>query len=270
MNTARKTLLVGCGNMGSALLKGWLAQGVDKRDVHVIDAQDGARERAAGLGVSASASLGSDIPQPTVVVFAVKPQQIDTLVPQYADIAAAGAVVLSVAAGKPIAVYERLLGGRPMVVRAMPNTPAAIGQGITALAANAAVGAEQQGLCERLMRAVGEVVWLDDEALMDAVTAVSGSGPAYVFLLIETLAAAAEREGLDTDLAQRLAGATVAGAGAYAVQSAAGPGLLREQVTSPGGTTQAALDVLMADDGLERLITRAVRAAAARSRELAR
>ena len=155
-----------------------------------------------------------------------------------------------------------------MVLRAMPNTPAAIGQGMAALVANQAVSAEQRTLCERLMSAVGEVCWLDDESLMDAVTAVSGSGPAYVFLLIETLSKAAEAEGLSADLAKRLAMATVAGAGAYAAQSSTEPDRLREQVTSPGGTTQAALEVLMADDGLEGLMAKAVRAAAARSREL--
>ncbi len=177
-------------------------------------------------------------------------------------------MVLSIAAGKPIAAFEQLLGGAPMVVRAMPNTPAAISQGITALVANNRVGAEHRALCERLLSAVGEVVWLDDESLMDAVTAVSGSGPAYVFLLIETLAAAAQNEGLAPELAEKLAIATVAGAGAYAAQSPVDPTRLREQVTSPGGTTQAALERLMGDGGLEALMAEAVRAAAARSREL--
>jgi len=261
-------LLVGCGNMGSALLRGWLAEGVDARQLHVIDGQDGVIEQARSLGIEASSSLAADITQPDVIVFAVKPQQIDTLVPQFADLAARGAVVLSVAAGKPIAAYERLLGGAPMIVRAMPNTPAAIGRGITALVASSSVGAEQKVLCERLLSAVGDVVWLDDESLMDAVTAISGSGPAYVFLLIETLAAAAQKEGLTADLARKLATATVAGAGAYAAQSPIEPGRLREQVTSPGGTTQAALEVLMGEGGLETLVRKAVRAAATRSREL--
>lgn len=268
MRSDTKILLVGCGNMGSALLRGWLAEGVDPRQLLVIDSQNEALERARKLGVNASSSLPVDAVQPDIVVFAVKPQQIDALVPQFAELAGAGALVLSVAAGKPIADFERLLGGAPMVVRAMPNTPAAIGQGITALAANSAVGAEQRALCEHLLSAVGDVVWLDDESLMDAVTAISGSGPAYVFLLIETLAAAAEKEGLAEDLARKLATATVAGAGAYAAQSSAEPGRLREQVTSPGGTTQAALEILMGDEGLQALIAKAVQAAARRSREL--
>ena len=268
MDLHKRILLVGCGNMGSALLRGWLAEGVDPRELHIIDEQDGVIEQARSLGVNASLSVATAVEQPDVVVLAVKPQQIDDLVPQFAEVAERGAVVLSIAAGKPIAAIERLLGGAPMVARAMPNTPAAIGQGITALVANSAVGAEQKALCERLLSAVGDVCWLDDESLMDAVTAVSGSGPAYVFLLIETLAAAAEKEGLTADLARQLAMATVAGAGAYAAQSSIEPGRLREQVTSPGGTTQAALEILMAEDGLEALMARAVRAAAARSREL--
>lgn len=268
MDPDKNILLVGCGNMGSAMLRGWLAEGLTAQQLHVIDAQEEAIDRARSLGVDASSSLAADVAQPDVIVFAVKPQQIDTLVPQFADLAAGGAVVLSVAAGKPIAAYERLLGGAPMIVRAMPNTPAAIGQGITALVANNAVGAEQKATCERLLSAVGEVVWLDDESLMDAVTAISGSGPAYVFLLIEALTAAAEEEGLAADLAKKLALVTVAGAGAYAAQSPVEPGRLREQVTSPGGTTQAALEILMGDSGLPALIDKAVRAACARSREL--
>ncbi|NNC63968.1 MAG: pyrroline-5-carboxylate reductase [Gammaproteobacteria bacterium] len=268
MKSVNNILLVGCGNMGSALLRGWLTQGVDAQQLHVIDEQDGVLERALSFGVSASSSLSASVAQPDVIVFAVKPQQIDMLVPQFAELAERGAVVLSVAAGKSIGAIEKLLGGAPMVVRAMPNTPAAIGQGITALVANSAVGGEQKSLCERLLSAVGAVVWLDDEALMDAVTAISGSGPAYVFLLIEALAGAAEKEGLAADLAKTLATATVAGAGAYAAQSLTDPGRLREQVTSPGGTTQAALEILMGDDGLAELIAKAVQAAAARSREL--
>ncbi len=268
MDSDTNILLVGCGNMGSALLRGWLAEGIDAQRLHVIDAQDEAIELARSLGVETSSSLTGHAAQPDVIVFAVKPQQIDTLVPQFRELAGGGAVVLSIAAGKPIAAFERFLGGTPAVVRAMPNTPAAIGQGITALAANSAVDGAQKALCESLLSAVGEVVWLDDESLMDAVTAVSGSGPAYVFLLIETLAAAAEKQGLTADLAKQLATATIAGAGAYARQSPIEPGRLREQVTSPGGTTQAALEVLMGEGGLEDLIAKAVHAAAKRSREL--
>jgi pyrroline-5-carboxylate reductase len=269
MNTDCNIVLVGCGNMGAALLKGWLAQGFDPQRLRVVDAQHSAIEQVRALGISAEPTLDTAASDVDVLVLAVKPQQLEGLIPDCRGLVAAGALVLSIAAGKPIGFFEGLLGGRPMVVRAMPNTPAAIGQGITVLVANDATGDGQRSLCETLMRAVGDVVWVDDEALMDAVTAVSGSGPAYVFLLIEALASAAVEAGLDSALADRLALATVAGAAAYAKQSPLAAAILRQQVTSPGGTTQAALDVLMASDGLASLLHRAVRAAAHRSRELA-
>jgi pyrroline-5-carboxylate reductase len=175
---------------------------------------------------------------------------------------------LSIVAGKTLAGLARHLG-RAALVRTMPNLPAAIGRGFTVACANALVTPDQRQLCDALLAAVGESAWVDDEALLDAVTAVSGSGPAYVFLLIEAMARAGEREGLPADLALRLARSTVAGAGALAQLSDESPAQLRESVTSPGGTTQAALDLLMAADGLEALMVRAVAAAAARSRVLA-
>jgi pyrroline-5-carboxylate reductase len=181
---------------------------------------------------------------------------------------AAGAVFLSIAAGKTIAQLVAGLGEDAAVVRAMPNTPAAIGQGMTALVANAVVTANQRALCGELLAAVGAVVWLTEERHMDAVTAVSGSGPAYVFLLVECLEQAGIDLGLDAPLARQLAVATVAGAGAYAALAAVEPAELRRRVTSPNGTTQAALSVLMAEPGLRELLHRAVRAAAERSREL--
>ncbi len=177
-------------------------------------------------------------------------------------------MILSIAAGKTLAQLEAGLSARAAVVRAMPNTPAAIGQGISALVANSAVTPAQRALCEELLAAVGATAWLDDERDMDAVTAVSGSGPAYVFLLIECLERAGVEAGLTPELARRLALATVAGAGAYAAASAEPAAELRRRVTSPGGTTQAALEVLGAERGLADLISRAVRAAATRSREL--
>jgi len=179
-----------------------------------------------------------------------------------------GTLFLSIVAGKTIAGLSRHLGPAA-IVRTMPNTPAAIGRGITVACANPLVSLEQRRFCERLLAAIGESAWVEDEALLDPVTAVSGSGPAYVFLLIEALARAGEAEGLPADLALRLARSTVGGSGELARLSSESPGQLREDVTSPGGTTRAALDVLMADDGLEALLRRAVAAAAARSRELA-
>jgi pyrroline-5-carboxylate reductase len=212
-------------------------------------------------------ALPNDAP-PDAVVFAVKPQVVDDVVPSYRHWARPGTLFLSIVAGKTIAGLARHLGSAA-IVRTMPNTPAAVGRGITAACANALVSAEQRQLCEILLGAMGESAWVEEEALLDAVTAVSGSGPAYVFLMIEALAAAGEAEGLPPALALQLARSTVAGSGELARLSQESPAQLRENVTSPGGTTRAALDVLMARDGLELLMKRAVAAAAARSRELA-
>jgi len=262
-------LLVGCGNMGRALVKGWLTEGRDPERIQVVDPNTEAASVARELGVKAVTSL-SEVQMPVaVIVLAVKPQQLESILPAYRDLAAAGTVVLSIAAGKQIEFYERALGGEPAIVRGMPNTPAAIGQGMTVLAANRAVTAEQHALCQSLMAAVGEVAWLADEQLMDAVTAVSGSGPAYVFLLIECLTDAAVSAGLEKNLARQLAEQTVAGAGAYALVSEQDAGELRRRVTSPGGTTEAALEILMRPDGLPALFVQAVQAASKRARQLA-
>jgi pyrroline-5-carboxylate reductase len=219
---------------------------------------------ARGAGVV----IGDASAPPGLVVIAVKPQMINDALSRVAAYGGGGSVFLSVAAGTTIAALERALGPGTPVVRAMPNTPAAIRQGITAIVANAA-GASAMVLAEALMGAVGQVVRLGDEGQIDAVTAVSGSGPAYVFAMIEALAAAGVAEGLAPDLALRLARATVAGAGALAVADGGDPAALRRDVTSPQGTTAAALEVLMdAGNGLAPLLRRAVAAAAARSRAL--
>jgi pyrroline-5-carboxylate reductase len=255
--------------MGQALVRGWLARGRDAASIRVVDTAPAARAAATALGIAASEQAGTaaSAAAPAVVVLAVKPNQLAAALAELAP-RAAGTVFLSIAAGKTLAQIEAGLGAGVGVVRAMPNTPAAIGQGITALVANPAVAPAQRALCEELLAAVGATAWLDDERDMDAVTAVSGSGPAYVFLLIECLERAAVEAGLAPELARRLALATVAGAGAYAAASAEPAAELRRRVTSPGGTTQAALDVLGAERGLADLIERAVRAAAKRSREL--
>jgi pyrroline-5-carboxylate reductase len=216
---------------------------------------------------SASEELATEL-KPDAVVFAVKPQIADEVVPNYRRWAGSGTLFVSIVAGKTLTGLARQLG-RAAIVRTMPNTPAAIGRGITVACASSLVTIGQRQLCDRLLAAIGESAWVEDEALIDAVTAVSGSGPAYVFLLIEALAEAGRAEGLPADLALRLARATVAGSGELARISTESPAQLRENVTSPGGTTRAALDVLMAADGLAPLIRRAVAAAAARSRELA-
>jgi pyrroline-5-carboxylate reductase len=262
-------ILVGCGKMGGALLSGWLARGTPRDSVAVVEPMDTAAvARRFGVAAVATAEALKGA-APEVVVFAVKPQGMEAVVPAYRRFAAPGTVFLSIAAGRPIRFFESGLGESAAVVRSMPNTPAAVGRGITVACPNAAVTAAQRERCGALLEAVGEVAWVEDEALLDPVTAVSGSGPAYVFLLIECLAEAGVAAGLDAALAARLARATVIGSGELARQSDEPASRLRENVTSPGGTTAAALAVLMAEDGLRALMTRAVAAATQRSRELA-
>lgn len=260
-------LLVGCGKMGSAMLVGWLQRGVAAADVVVVEPNpvpglpDGVRQVNDAAGIPADFA-------PALVLLAVKPQVMDTVVPAYARYVS-GACFLSVAAGKTIATLNRLLGGSAAIVRSIPNTPAAVGEGITIACANPAVSTEQKTLCETLLSAIGEVGWVEEESLIDAVTAVSGSGPAYVFWLTECMATAGEAAGLPADLAARLARATVSGSGILMKHSPESPTQLRKNVTSPNGTTQAALDVLMAPDGVEPLMKKAIAAATRRSRELA-
>jgi pyrroline-5-carboxylate reductase len=264
---ARGLVLLGCGKMGSAMLQGWLSRGLLPSAFTVLDpAPDPQIESLAARGLR----LNADPPaEAAVAVLAVKPQLMADALPRLAPLGHGATLFLSVAAGLPIRFFEDRLGAATPIVRAMPNTPAAVGRGITALVGNAPVGDAGMALAEALMSAVGQTVRLADEAQMDAVTAVSGSGPAYVFHLIETLAAAAEAEGLPPDLALTLARATVAGAGALAEAADETPDRLRVNVTSPGGTTAAALEVLMhAETGLAPLMRRAVAAAARRSREL--
>jgi pyrroline-5-carboxylate reductase len=253
------------------MLAGWVKRGVDPSDILVVEPDSTAaallRERHK-VGIADVIPEHIDTP-PTLVVFAVKPQVLATVAPPYRRYVGPDTAFLSIAAGKTIAFFERHLGPDAAIVRAMPNTPAAVGRGITVLYANGAASEEQMGFCETLMGAVGEVRWAVNEAQFDAVTAVSGSGPAYVFLLIECLAEAGVAAGLPADLAMDLARATVAGAGELAHQSNDPAETLRRNVTSPGGTTAAALEVLMDKDGLQALMTRAIAAAARRSQELA-
>jgi pyrroline-5-carboxylate reductase len=265
-------VLVGCGKMGGALLRGWLGHGLAADDVFVVEPDGGIREAArSGHGVIAVAEaheLPSEL-RPRALVFAIKPQSMAAVLPAYEAFARSGAVVLSIAAGTAIARFEAAFGKDTPVVRAMPNTPAAIGRGVTALYANDYVTRAQRRLCEALMTAVGTAHWVDDENHMHAITAMSGGGPAYVFLLIEALARAGIASGLPEDLAWPLARATVAGSGALAAASDEPASVLRRNVTSPGGTTQAALEVLMAAGGIHALFERAIAAATQRSRELA-
>lgn len=258
--------------MGGALLEGLIARGLDPRRVRVQDPAPPADVAAllAGHGLAAEPRIDALSEPPGVIIAAVKPQVMDAVFPPAAKLAGPGTLVVSIAAGRTLASFEAHLGKGAAVVRAMPNTPAAIGRGITVCVANARVTPAQRQLCEALMAAVGEVAWVENEAMMDAVTAVSGSGPAYVFLLAEALEKAAGAAGLDPDLAKRLARATVSGSGELLAQSGIDAAVLRQNVTSPGGTTAAALSVLMADGGLEDLLRKAVLAGEGRSRELAK
>ncbi len=265
-------LLVGCGKMGGALLQGWLARGLAAPDAYVVEPdaalREAVRERHGVAALAEPKMLPTEL-TPRAIVFAIKPQAMATVLPAYETLARSGAVVLSIAAGTRIARFEAAFGAATPVVRAMPNTPAAIGQGVAALVANRHVSAAQKTLCSALMAAVGAIRWIDDEELMHAITAMSGGGPAYVFLLIETLARAGIASGLPEKLAWPLARATVAGSGALAAGTDEPVEVLRRNVTSPGGTTQAALEVLMAKDGIQPLFDRAIAAGTRRSHELA-
>ena len=263
-------LLLGCGKMGSAMLSGWVNRGVAPGTILVVEpdpAAAGEAQRRHGVEVADAVPPGLE---PAVVVFAVKPQVMEDVAASLGDALERRPLVVSIAAGKTLAWFERHLGPKIPVVRTMPNTPAAIGRGITAMVANSHVTRESRGTAESLLASVGETVWLDDESLMDAVTALSGGGPAYVFLLIETLTRAGIANGLSGTVASRLALHTVAGAGELALQADETPAQLRRNVSSPGGTTLEALGVLMAEDGLQPLFDRAVDAATRRSRELGR
>jgi pyrroline-5-carboxylate reductase len=265
-------VLVGCGKMGGALLHGWLGRGLAATDAFVIEPDSGIRERTRArdgvIALAEAKALPANL-QPRALVFAVKPQAMAAVLPAYRTLVERGPVVLSIAAGTAVARFEAVFGERTPIVRAMPNTPAAIGEGVAALFANVHVTQAQRDLCSALMAAVGAVHWIADEAQMHAITAMSGGGPAYVFLLIETLAKAGMACGLPGDLARSLARATVAGSGALAASSEEPVEVLRQNVTSPGGTTQAALAVLMAEDGIQPLFDRAIAAGSRRSRELA-
>lgn len=261
---ARGMVLLGCGKMGSAMLAGWLKGGLPAAAVSVIEPMPSDWLQSTGV------KLNQDLPaNPALVLIAVKPQMMGAALPQLTGFAGGKTLFVTVAAGTTIAKYEAEFGSQTPIVRAMPNTPAAIGRGITAICGNASASEADLAMAEGLLEAVGQVVRLEGEHQMDAVTAVSGSGPAYVFHLIETLAAAAEAEGLPADLAMKLARATVGGAGALAEAAPETPSELRVNVTSPGGTTAAALAVLMdAETGFPALLPRAVHAAAERGREL--
>ena len=264
----RPLVLVGAGKMGSALLAGWLANSLTPAAIVVIDPGP-PRESETMLAEAGIAPVAEapDGVKAGVVVLAVKPQTIKHALPSLASLVDSETLVLSIAAGTALKTLTTGLGTNA-VVRAMPNTPAQIGKGMTVMVAASGVDAHRRALATELLTAVGAVEWIEDEGLMDAVTAVSGSGPAYVFLLAECLAEAGVEAGLSPELARRLADATVSGAGALLDASDEPPAVLRSNVTSPGGTTAAALEVLTAQVGLSQLIRRAVTAAKKRAKEL--
>lgn len=257
--------------MGTALLSGLLDAGLSPGQVVIQDPAPSpeVQEYVIRKGVRcAPVIVDLDVP-PAVILIAVKPQIMDDVIPGLAKLAGSNTLVVSIAAGRTIASFERHFPAGAAIIRAMPNTPAAIGAGMTVCCANTHVSAAQKAVAEQMLRSVGDVAWIDDEMQMDAVTAVSGSGPAYVFYLVEALTEAGIAAGLDARLSARLARATVAGSGALLDTSAEPAATLRRNVTSPGGTTAAALEVLMADDGLKPLMIAAVAAATRRGRELA-
>ena len=270
--TLIRVLLAGCGNMGYAMLSGWINSGrLDPAETLVVEPNEDLRQRAARLGCKVAAG-SSDVPAdaaPELIVLAVKPQVIRTVTEGYRRFAGS-ATFLSVAAGTAIPAFEEILGARAAIMRCMPNTPAAIGKGMMVTFANRHVSGEAKAFVTSLLSASGEVASVEDEGLMDAVTAVSGSGPAYVFHFIECLTHAAEKAGLPHETAKLLAMQTVYGAAALAAESREEPGVLRRQVTSPNGTTAAALEVLMGGGRLEKLVGEAVEAARLRSIELGR
>jgi len=265
----RSVLLVGAGRMGGALIRGWLAA---KRfsAIHVVEPMPSAalKTLARKKAITLYRAFPSTLPPLAAIVLAIKPQVLKGEGDLLVTLGKTRTLVLSIAAGIGTPLLRSKLGVEGPLVRAMPNTPGAIGRGITVLCATGKLLAKDRALAEALMSALGETLWIDDEALMDAVTAVSGSGPAYVFLTAEVLAAAGRAQGLDAATAERLARATVAGAGALLAADKRPASDLRKEVTSPGGTTEAALGVLMAGDGFEPLMRRAVEAATRRGKEL--
>lgn len=262
-------ILIGAGNMGGAMAAGWVKSGIPGNQIIAADPNPPeamkARLGASGIRFAAGAPEGVTA---SVIFVAVKPQVMDKVLPAYRPLIGEDTIVVSIAAGKTLSFLEEHLGQAPMV-RAMPNTPAMIGRGVTGAFANNLVSEEQRALVHSLLEVSGPVEWVETEALIDAVTALSGSGPAYVFHLVECMAEAGRKLGLQADLAMRLARATVSGAGELLHQSPDEAAQLRKNVTSPGGTTAAALEVLMAENGMQPLFDKAIKAARDRAQELA-
>jgi pyrroline-5-carboxylate reductase len=266
----KSLILIGAGKMGGAMLDGWLATGMNPRDITILDPHPSpdVASTARAHGMQLNPPLGH-VPAAAAIILAIKPQMLDAAQPVLKHLAQPGSLVISILAGKTIADIALRMEGHRAIVRAMPNLPASVRRGVTAACADASVSAGQKTMADALLRGVGKVEWITDENLIDAVTAVSGSGPAYVFHMVEALAEAGRAAGLPSDLAERLARATIEGAGEMLYKSDLPPGVLRQNVTSPGGTTAAALGELMAENGLTPLMRRTVAAARRRAEELA-
>ena len=265
-----KLVLLGAGKMGGAMLQGWLEAGISPGNIVIYDPAPSGE--IARLIDDQKISLNPDVASlenVEIILAAVKPQIMESALAAILPLKSHHPLILSIAAGKTIAGFEAAFGKDAAIIRSIPNTPSAIGQGITAISANANVSDDQMQLASSLLSSIGEVVTVADEGQIDAVTGLSGSGPAYVFYLTECLARAGIDQGLDPDLAMSLARATVSGAGALMKQTGIDAATLRKNVTSPNGTTFAGLNVLMADDGLQPLVSKTVKAATERSRELA-
>jgi pyrroline-5-carboxylate reductase len=261
-------LLVGAGKMGSAMLDGWIARGLAPKRIEIVEPQPAKSLKALtrrGVKLNPKGKATAT----AAIVIAVKPQTAPDAMPPLKAHVGKSTLVLSIMAGRTIGFLEKSLPPGTAIVRAMPNTPAAIGRGISVAVANANVTVRQRKLASDLLAAIGKVEWVSDETLIDAVTALSGSGPAYVFLLAEAMTKAGIAVGLPTELAIRLARETVAGSGELLYRSTLDTAALRQNVTSPGGTTAAALEVLMGPGGFDELLTKAIAAATRRSRELA-
>jgi len=263
-------LLVGSGKMGQALLGGWIDHHIAPSDVVVIDPNPDNLAVATGMGCHGYTSpLDIDKRfQPDVMVLAVKPQMMAEVLPTFKAFTDKGTLVVSIAAGTAIEQFEEAFGNEAAIIRTMPNTPAAVRKGMIVCCPNAKATKDHERICNILMEAVGTVAWIEDEDLLDAVTGVSGSGPAYVFYMMEAMKEAGIKAGLPADLAEMLAENTVAGAGELAIQSKETAAQLRKNVTSPNGTTAAGLEILMAKDGLGPLMRKTVAAATKRSKEL--
>ncbi len=273
VSSSTPILLVGCGKMGSAMLGGWLKKGLGEDAVYIVDPYlDHIKENFPNIPKKQLhkeiLTLSKEI-HPSIIIAAVKPQMMDDALDALNSLDISKSVILSIAAGKTISYFEDNISRECAVIRAMPNIPASIGKGITVCVANDPVTEIQKKMCTFLLETIGVVEWIEDENLIDAVTALSGSGPAYVFYLVEAMAAVGETIGLSNELSRKLARQTVSGAGALLDASEDSASKLRENVTSPGGTTAAALDVLMSDDGMVKLIRRAMLEAKRRSKELA-